>query len=167
MMPPPTDYEVLLRQAFGELGHQVITDQVFCFKCGQHYSIHGLTSRPERCYLCTSKWDKGDVAYPDIMLEWYRWDEIHGVMTKWEGAVRVDGYDLHNRSRKAINHDYHQVQDLLNLGIRVFIVYNFEVEDKEKRKEVAKKIMLLMMADKKTYEEYTKSKEFTERVRKI
>lgn len=167
MAIPTTEYEILLRKEFAALGVQVITDQVFCFKCGQHYSIHGLSQRPERCYQCTSKWEKGDVAYPDLMLQWHRWDEIHGVMNSWEGAIRVDGYELHNRSRKAINHDYHQVQDFLKLGVRVFIVYNFEVEDDLKRQKRAEKIMLLMQADQKTYDEYTKSKEFAERVRKV
>lgn len=113
------------------------------------------------------KWEKGDVAFPDLMLQWFRWDEIHGKMDKWEGAIRVDGYELHNRSRKAINHDYHQVQDFLKLGIRVFIVYNFEVENPEKRKDVVKRILSLMQAEKKTYDEYTMSKDFQERVRKV
>jgi hypothetical protein len=160
----PTESEILLRKAFEELHFPVITDNVYCFKCGNHYPAD---KPPDNCYICGITWKEGDSALPDIILKWYRWNSIADKMDITTGVIRVDGYEMHTRNRKRINKDYWQVQSFRDHKIRVFIVYNHEIEDPKERLAFARRVIGYMEGDDALYEEYYRSKEMKERVKRI
>src|SRR5437016_8858283 len=143
----PTETEILLRQTFFDLGFPVITDHLFCFHCGNHYSTAGMGfTLPDSCRFCHKTWDVGEVAYPDVIIEWHSWNANKNRIDTTRGIVRVDGYELHHRSKQAINRDFFQVQNFRKHDIRVFIVYNTELSTQEERTEFARRVITMMQA---------------------
>lgn len=162
----PTKSELLLRTAFEEIKVPVLTDQVYCFLCDNHFSWVSDKSLPSFCNVCGRYWNKGEVAYPDMVIRWYFMGLTGGLQTR-QGIIRVDG-GVHQKRRQA-NHDYWQVKDFRQRGWRVFIILNEELSKKEpeKNKEIAHKISDMMSWSDEKYQAWFDSPEMQERVRKI
>ena len=120
-----TKQEMKVRKAYYAAcpAGSLLAEEVYCFKCDSYWISD--FERPDACAKCGIVYsDYGEYCKPDILL-----------MTPTQqgkdvlGVVRIDDENLHKKNKKHRMHDYNQTELLEKRGVKVFILYNEEVDD--------------------------------------
>lgn len=169
-------------------------DYVFCLRCGNMYYYGNNDYIPKTCMVCMEKFyspkeKRAYLARPDIILDFndddirlrYRQDCQHHRINSINNykkeyftkisIVRIDG-SVHDKQTTRIK-DYIQYKTFVELGVKVFIVRNEDIDKllldrKDNGKELLKLCHMIGDAtiDEEKYKEYCQDKDFIERTMK-
>lgn len=135
---------------------KILRGVTVCLTCG---GLRG-TGLGNTCGGCKDV--KGSIAKPDILVMAFHETDFWRPVAM--GVVRVDG-GIHTKNRRHIMWDYHQTERLREFGFKVFIVKNEELVSELTNNAIAFYI-LSMMHDDNLYQQYMRSGDVMERVRR-
>ena len=163
-----TKFEYLFEGFLKEAGLPYLVNQVFCFSCNKWFTYENR-EMPEGCYYCRinfktkSRFDteRGYISRPDFLINKNNKEDEFDLSKI--SIIRIDG-NVHTVKSTSIR-DYFILNDLLDLGVKVFVITNDELLSLTVAQIKSKVEAIKTMINDKDglYRQYIKSKEFEEK----